>query len=103
MSFVLLILIILWLPGFLRIPGLPFQDFPLFTLFGHTITFYEVLMFIVIAWAMESLPGPLRQIAYVLVLLWILSIFGFLAISGLSNLIVLALILGLIVALFQKR
>ncbi len=102
MSTVLIILIILWLLGFLRIPGLPILHREIVNLFGHSITLWEILIFIVIMWAMESLPTPLRQIAYVLVLLWVLSLFNIIAITGLSNLIVLALIIGLVVALFQK-
>jgi hypothetical protein len=75
----------------------------LFRLFGHAITLWELLMFVVILWAMESLPSPLRQIAFVLVLLWALSILGIVAISGLSNLIIGAIIIGIILALFQGR
>ncbi len=103
MSAILIILIILWLLGFLRIPALPILHRELFNIFGHGVSLWEILVFIVIMWAMESLPSPLRQIAYVLVLLWVLSIFGIIAVSGLSNLLVLALIIGLVVALSQKR
>lgn len=103
MATILVILISLWLLGFLRIPGLPFHNITLFHAFGHSVTLWEVMMFFVIAWAMESLPSPLRQMAYVLVLLWLLSTFGLIAVSGLSNLLILALIIGLVVALFQKK
>ncbi len=52
---------------------------------------------------MESLPSPLRQIVYVLVILWLLSTFGLIAVAGLSNFFVLALIIGLVISLFQSR
>lgn len=102
MATVLVILVFLWLFGYLRIPGIPVHNLVLFRVFGHAVTVWEFVMFLVIAWAMEILPSPLRQIAYVLVLLWVLSVFGFIAIAGLSQLIVLALIIGLIVSLFRK-
>jgi hypothetical protein len=100
---IIVILALLWGLGFLNIPSLPFQNMVLFRLFGHSITLWELLMFVVILWAMESLPSPLRQIAFVLILLWVLSILGIIAITGLSNLIIGALIIGIVLAIFQNR
>lgn len=100
---IIVILALLWGLGFLNLPALPFQNMVLFRLFGHSITLWELLMFVVILWAMESLPSPLRQIAFVLILLWVLSILGIIAITGLSNLIIGALIIGIVLAIFQSR
>lgn len=99
---VLFLLIILWVLGFLHIPGVVIKDMVLFQFNHHAVTLWELLMLIVIAWAIEALPTPLRQIAFILIILWILSILGIIAVSGLSNLIVVAIIVGLIVAVFQK-
>jgi len=83
---ILVILLILWLFGFVSVPGLVFHNTVLFRILGHNVTLWELLMFIVIAWAIESLPSPLRQIAFILIILWLLSILGIVAIAGLSNL-----------------
>lgn len=99
---VLVVLIILWLLGFLHLPGIVIKDMVLFQFNGHAVTLWELLMVIVIAWAIEALPTPLRQIAFILIILWILSVLGVIAIAGLSNLIVVAIIIGLIFAVFQK-
>ncbi len=100
---IIVVLLILWGLGFIHIPALSFHNIVLFRLFGHTITLWELLMFVVIVWAMESLPSPLRQIAFVLVLLWVLSIVGIIAITGLSNLIIGAILIGIVLAIFQGR
>lgn len=102
MVVILIILIVLWLLGFFRVPSLPILHAELFRVLGHGITLWEILIFIVIIWAMEAFPSPFRQMAYVLVLLWVLSIFGFIVISGFSNILIFAFIIGLILALFQK-
>ena len=98
---ILVLLIVLWFLGFIHIPGLVLRNINLFTFSGHTITLWELLIFIVIVWAIEALPSPLRQIAFILVILWLLSIFGIIAIAGLSNLIVVAIIIGLVFAVLQ--
>jgi len=103
MAAVLIILVLLWVFGYLHIPALPLHDVVLFRILGHAVTLWELVMFFVIAWAMETLPSPLRQMAYVLVLLWLLSTLGIIAIAGFNQLLVLALIIGLVVALFQRR
>lgn len=99
---ILVVLILLWFLGFVQIPGLVIQNTVLFQVLGHSVTLWELLVFLVIAWAMESLPAPLRQIAFVLIILWLLSTLGIIAISGISNLFVGAIIIGLVLAVFQK-
>ncbi len=99
---ILVILLLLWLLGFVQIPWLIFHNRVLFTILGHRVTLWEILLFLVIAWAMESLPDPLRQVAFVLVILWLLSIFGIITIAGLSNMLVVALLIGLALAVFQN-
>ncbi len=100
---ILVLLIILWFLGIVQIPGIVLRDITLFTIRGHRVTLWELLIFIIIAWAIEALPSPFRQIAVILVLLWVLSILGVIAIAGLSNLIVLAIIIGIIFAIFQHH
>jgi hypothetical protein len=96
----LVILIILWFLGYIHIDGLTIPDISLFTINGHTITLINLLTFLVISAIVGALPSPFRQIAGVALLLWVLSILGILAIGGLSSLLVIAIILGLIAYVF---
>lgn len=96
---VLLILIVLWFLGYIRIGGLNIPDITLFTINGQPITLISLLIFAVIVWAIGVLPSPLRQIAFVILIIWLLSLFGILAFAGLQSILVLAIIVGLILAL----
>lgn len=100
---IVILLLLLWGLGFLKIPAIPIHNISLFRVFGHTITLWEVLIFIVIMWAVETLPAPIRQIVFVLVLLWVLSTFGIIAIAGFSHLVIGAIVIGIVLALFQGR
>jgi hypothetical protein len=95
---IVLILIVLWFLGYIHIQGITIPNFPLFTLNGHSVSLWDLLIFLVILWAIEALPGPLRAIAVVLVIIWLLSTLGIIAIVGLSHLIVIVLIVGLVLA-----
>jgi hypothetical protein len=96
---IVLILIILWFFGYIHIQGLTIPNVPLFTLNGHSISLWDLLIFLVILWAMDALPGPLRVIAGVLLIIWLLSTLGIVAIVGLSHVIVVVLIIGLVLTL----
>jgi hypothetical protein len=93
---IILVLIILWFLGYVRVGNINIPDLALFTLNGNSISLWDILIFAVIVWAIGVLPSPLRQIAMVALLLWVLSTLGILAIAGLSSLIIIAFILGLI-------
>lgn len=100
MGTILVVLLFLWLLGFVRIPGLVIHDRVLFQIGGHNITLLGFLMFLVIAYAMESFPYPFRQIAYIWVILYLLSIFGVVQVYGLSNILIAAIIIGLVLTIF---
>lgn len=99
----LVILIILWLGGYLRIDGLSIPDLQLFTLNNQPITLWNILILLVLCALIGALPSPFRQIAGVLLILWILSILGILALGGLSSMLVIAIIVGLVLYLFGFR
>lgn len=100
----LVILIILWFGGYLRVDGLPqLPDFYLFSLNGQPITLWNILILIVISALIGVLPSPFREIAGVLLILWVLSVLGILAFGGLSSMLVIAIIVGLILYLFGFR
>ena len=97
---IVIILIILWFLGYAPISGISIPNFVLFTINNHPVTLWEILILLVVGWAIGILPRPLQAIASVLLLLWVLSVLGILAIAGLSNIIVLVIIVGLIISIF---
>lgn len=92
----LVILIILYYLGYISIPGFTIPDVTLFSINGHPITLFNLLIFFVFLSLVGLLPSPLRQITFVGLILWVLALLGFLAFGGLSSLILLAVIIGLI-------
>ncbi len=97
---VLVILIFLWFFGYIHVSGFPpIPDLQLFAINNHPVTLWDLLILVVIGWAIGILPSPLRQIAGALLLIWILATLGVLAIAGLAQIVVLAVIIGLILTL----
>lgn len=96
---IILLLVVLWFFGYVRLDAFPVPDITLFTLNGNPVTIWNLLIFFVIVWAIGVLPSPLRQIAFVILVLWILSILGILAFAGLSSILIWALIIGVVAAL----
>lgn len=97
---IVLILIVLWFFGYVPISGISIPDFVLFTINNHPVTLWEILILMVIGWAIGILPRPFQTIASILLLLWVLSTLGIFAIAGLPNIIVLVIIVGLIISIF---
>lgn len=97
----LIVLGLLWLMGYIHVPGVMLPNFQLFIFNGHPIRLWDILVFLIIIWIIELVPAPIRQIAVILVLLWVLSILGILVINGVSNLLLLAIIIGGILALLR--
>jgi len=100
LGFVLFLLIVLSFFGYIKIPQFPFLNLVLFHLNGRPVTVHNLLTFFVIMWLIGILPSPFRQIAMAILVIWILSVVGVLAIAGLSQIILFALVLGLVVYLF---
>lgn len=96
---IVLLLIVLWFFGYVKVDAFPIPDITLFTLNGNAVTLWNLLIFFVILWAVGVLPSPLRQIAFVILVLWVLSVLGILVFAGLSSILVWAIIVGIIAAL----
>lgn len=92
----LVVLIILWLLGYVNVGIIDIPDIILFSLNGHPVSLWDILILLVISGVIGILPGPFRAIASVLLILWALSVLGIIAIAGLSSLLVLAVIIGLV-------
>jgi hypothetical protein len=101
----IVILAVLWVLGYLRIDGINIPDTALFTMNGQVVSIVDLLVLALVAIAISLLPTPFREIAGVLLILWILAVLGILAITGFSlpSIILLAIIIGLIVSLFRSR
>lgn len=98
----LIVLVILWLTGNLSIPGIVIPDFLLFSFNGQPVTLWDLITFVIIVWILGLLPHPFKEIAAVLLVLWVLSVFGIIAIAGLTNLIVIGIIVGIIAAIMKN-
>lgn len=97
----ILVLIILWFLGYVSVGDLNIPDITLFTLNGQVISLWDLLILGALLWAVSILPTPLRQIAGVGLILWVLATLGIIALAGLPSLIVIAIILGLVVSMFS--
>lgn len=96
---IVIILIILWFLGYAPISSINVPDIVLFTINNHQVTLWEILILAVVAWAIGILPRPLQAIASILLLLWVLSSLGILAIAGLASIIVPVIIVLLIISI----
>lgn len=97
---IVVVLAILWFLGYAPISGISIPNFVLVTINNHPVTLWEVLILVVIGWAIGILPRPFQAVASVLLLLWILSVLGIFAIVGLPSIIVLVIIVALIASIF---
>ncbi|OGK09925.1 hypothetical protein A2767_07070 [Candidatus Roizmanbacteria bacterium RIFCSPHIGHO2_01_FULL_35_10] len=98
--YLLVILVILWLLGVVRIPVLSVVNSPIIYLGNKAVGLYDILVFALIIWLIRILPSPLKEIVTVFLILWLLSFFGIFFLGGLGNILVLILIIGLIMHLF---
>lgn len=101
LPFVLIFLIVLFALGFINIPFIPIRDIELFVLMGRSITIYDLILFLFIVWIIDLLPWPFRGLALAILVLWLLSFFGIIVITGFSNILILGLIIGVIAYLMR--
>jgi len=102
---IIIILSVLWFLGYAPLSGLSGFSIPnmvLFPINNHMVTLWEVLIFLVVGWAIGILPRPFQAIASILLFFWILSVLGiFSIIAGLPNIIVIIIIIALIFSVFR--
>ncbi len=97
---IIIILTILWFLGYAPLSGLSVPNIELFPINNHIVTLWEVLILLVISWAIGILPRPLQTIASILLIFWILSVIGILTILS-PNIIVITIIIALIFSVFK--
>ncbi len=95
---ILLILVIFWFMGYGPYAAL---RVPLFDFRTTTINLWDILIFLLIVWMIDLLPSPIRQIAIVLLLIWLLATLGIIAVPQFSSIVVIALIAGLVIFLLS--
>ena len=98
---IIIILVILWFLGYAPLSGISIPNIALFAINGHSVTLWEVLILLVVGWAIGILPRPFQTVASILLILWILSVLGILAIAGLANIIVIVIIIALILSILR--
>ena len=101
LSILLVLLIALWLLGYVNITGLTVPTFVLFTINDNPITLRNLLIFLVVGWIVGNLPTPFREVASILLILYLLTTIGVIAIAGLANILVAVIIIGLIFYLLR--
>lgn len=101
----IILLVVLWYFGYVNISGITFPDIKFFTINGVDVTLWNLLVLILVIGAIYILPSPFRQIAGVLLILWVLAVIGVLSITGigLPSILLMAIIVGLIVSLIPHR
>jgi hypothetical protein len=95
---VLLVLIVFWFLGYSPFFSL---HLPIFSIGRISINLWDILIFILVLYLIDLLPGSIRAIAVVLLILWLLGLFGIVAIPMFSNIIVIAIIIGLVLYLLS--
>lgn len=97
---IVIILCILWFLGYMPISGILIPNIGLFSINNHLVTLWEVLILLVISWAIGILPRPLQTIASILLFFWILSVIGIVTFIS-PNIIVIIIIIALIFSVFR--
>lgn len=87
-----MLLVVFWFLGYGPIAAL---KFPLFYLGHLRVDLWNIIIFLLIIWLIDTLPGVLRSIVVIALVIWLLSVFGIIAIPMFSNLVIVAVIVGL--------
>lgn len=92
LTIILLLLIVFWFMGYGPLTAL---KIPLFAFERFSINLWDILIFFLIIWLIDALPGPIRSIVVIALLIWLLGVFGIIAVPIFSNLVIIAVIIGL--------
>jgi hypothetical protein len=100
LEIILILLIVFWFLGYGPLVAL---KIPLFSIGRISVDLWDVLIFLLIIWLIDLLPGPVRSIVVIALIIWLLGFFGLIAIPMFNNLVVIAVIVGLGLYLISKR
>ena len=106
LAVLVLLLTLLYVLGYLNVSFLSVFDFlkiPLFTVNGKVITALSLLILFTVLAALEVLPSPIREVAFGLLVLWVLSVLGIISIVWSANLLVVVMIGLLFLAIIMGK
>lgn len=102
MAELIAIVVVLWLLNIISVPWLTRPPYPTLNILGYTVTIETILIIGILVWIASSLGGVFGKIVWVLVVLWLLSVLGVISIGGLSNLLIIGVVVGIVLSLLQK-
>ena len=105
LAVLIILLVALWFLGYINVSGIALPDISLFAVNGVDVSLWDALILLLVIVAISILPTPFREIAGVLLILWVLAVIGIISIAGvgLPSIILLAIIVGLIASLFNHH
>ena len=95
------ILLLILILALLNNLNLPFINTALMQFNGNPITLYNLIILALLVYLIGFLPRPFKEIVGVLLFLWVLSTLGILVIGGLTNILIIAVIVVLAFNLFR--
>lgn len=101
LQILLICLVVLWLLGYISIPGIVIPRLHFFSFNSHMVGLWDILILLIILWILGLLPSPFRHVAAIIMILWLLSVFGIVVISGLANILILLIIIWIIFSFFR--
>lgn len=99
---IIAIVVVLWLLGIISIPWMMMPHFPVFSILGYSITIQRLLIIGILIWLGMSMGSPFRQMLWVFFILWLLSTLGIIGSIGMSMLIIVSVVVGLVLSVVQK-
>ena len=93
LGIVLILLSILLISGHLGFDTFDTPNYVISQFNGHPITLIQILIFLVVIWAVSLLPKLIREIVLLLLVVWVLSLLGFISLIGVPDLFILAILL----------
>ncbi len=93
----LMILIVLFVTGYVTIPGVHIPNYQLYTYNHHIFTLNELLIFLVLFWIIGFVPRYLRIFVGALLIIWIVATLGIIAVTNLPAIVIGVLIFALLI------
>lgn len=100
LGIILLLLILFWFMGYGPLAALRIH---LFSIGRISVNLWDILIFLLIIWLIDTLPGPVRSIVVIALIIWLLGFFGIIAIPMFSNIVIIAVIVGLGLYLISNK
>lgn len=93
----LMILIVLFVAGYVTIPGIHIPNYQLYTFNHHIFTLNELLIVLVLFWIIGFVPRFMRIFVGALLLIWIVSTLGIIAVKNLPAIVIGVLIFAVLI------